>query len=75
MRALAAVEQAPVSELAQARGYERYLGSNVKGEAAIDCSDRQARAALLAGIVAVADRLLELSRQDQGELPEDSDER
>ena len=75
LRALAAVEQAPVSELAQARGYERYLGSSVKGEAAIDWSDRQARAALLAGIVADADRLLELSRQAQGELPEDSDER
>ena len=69
------MEQAPVSELAQARGYERYLGSSVKGEAAIDWSDRQARAALLAGIVADADRLLELSRQAQGELPEDSDER
>ena len=75
LRALAAVEQAPVSELAQARGYERYLGSSVKGEAAIDWADRQARAALLAGIVADADRLLELSRQAQRELPEDSDER
>ena len=77
LRALAAVEQAPVSELAQARGYgdHEILGSSVKGEAAIDWSDRQARAALLAGIVADADRLLELSRQAQGELPEDSDER
>ena len=34
-----------------------------------------ARQALLAGIVADADRLLELSRQVQGELPEDSEER
>ena len=61
--------------MGQARGYERYLGSSVKGEAAIDWSDRQARAALLAGIVGDADRLLELSRQAQGELPEDSSER
>ena len=75
LRALAVVEQAPVREWAQARGYERYLGSSVKGEAAIDWSDRQARTALLAGIVADADRMLELSRQAQGELPEDSDER
>ena len=61
-------------EWAQARcgGYERYLGSSVKGEAAIDWADRQARTALLAGIVADADRLLELSRQAQGELAEDS---
>ena len=32
----------------------------------------QARAALLAEIVADADRLLELARQAQGELPEES---
>ena len=47
----------------------------MKGEAAIDWFDRQARAALLAGIVADEDRLLELSRRAQGELPEDHDER
>ena len=75
LRALAVVEQAPVREWAQARGYERYLGSSVKGEAAIDWSDRQARTALLAGIVADADRLLELSRQAQGEFREESAER
>ena len=75
LRAPAAVEQAPVREWAQARGYERYLGSSVKGEAAIDWSGRQARTALLARIVAGADRLLELSRQAQGELREESAER
>ena len=75
LRALAVVEQAPVREWAQAREYERYLGSSVKGEAAIDWADRQARTALLAKIVADADRLLELSRQAQGELREESAER
>ena len=75
LRAPAVVEQAPVREWAQARGYERYLGSSVKGEAAIDWSGRQARTALLARIVAGADRLLELSRQAQGELREESAER
>ena len=75
LRALAAVEQAPVREWAQAREYERYLGSSVKGESAIDWSDKRARTALLAKIVADADRLLELSRQAQGELPEDGEER
>ena len=44
-------------------------------EAAIDWADRQARAALLAGIVEDADRLLELSRQAQWELAKDSAER
>ena len=63
-----------VGQWAKSQGYHRYLGSSVKGEAAIDWSDRQKRAALLAGIVADA-RLLELSRQAQGELPEDSAER
>ena len=75
LRALAAVEQAAVKGWAQAQGYHRYLGSSIKGEAAIDWSDRRARKVLLAEIVADADRLLELSRQAQGELPEDSAER
>ncbi len=60
---------------AEARGFERYLASSIKGGAAIDWSDRQARTALLARIVADADRLLELSRQAQGELREESAER
>ena len=67
-----------VGQWAKSQGYHRYhryLGSSVKGEAAIDWSDKRARQALLAGIVADADRLLELSRQAQGELPEDRAER
>ena len=75
LRALSQVEGISVGKWAQAQGYHRYLGSSVKGEAAIDWSDRRARTALLAGIVADSDRLLELSRQAQGELPEDSAER
>ena len=47
----------------------------MKGEAAIDWSDKRARTALLSLIAADADRLLELSRQAQGELPEDGEER
>ena len=75
MRALATVEKIAVGDWAEARGFERYLASSIKGEAAIDWSDRQARTALLARIVADADRLLELSRQAQGELREESAER
>ncbi len=75
LRTLAAVEKSSVKEWAKARGYEAYLGSSVKGEAAIDWSDRKARQALLAGIVADADRLLELSRQAQGELTKNGEER
>ena len=72
MRTLAAVEKSTVKEWAKARGYRRYLAYSIKGEAAIDWSDKRARTALLAKIVADADRLLELSRQAQGELREDT---
>ena len=72
MRALASVEQTSVERWAKARGHDRYLGSSIKGESAIDRSDRKARPALLGEIVADADRLLEVARQTQGELPEGS---
>ena len=75
LRALAAVEKSSVKEWGKAQGYGRYLASSIKGEAAIDWSDRKARQTLLAEIVRDADRLLELSRQAQGELPENGEER
>ena len=75
MRALVDLEQTSVKEWAKAQGYGRYTGSSIKGEAGIDWSDRKARETLLAAIVADAGRLLELSRQAQGTLPEGSDER
>ena len=75
LRGLASVEQTSVEGWAKAQGYDRYLGSSIKGESAIDWSDKRARAGLLATIVADADRLLELSRQAQEALPEGSPER
>ena len=75
LRALAAVAKITVGGWAEAQGYERYLGSSIKGEAVIDWSDRKARAALLGEIVADADRLLALARQAWVELPEDSVQR
>ena len=74
MWALAAVEGVPVRRWAEAHGYKRYMGSSVKGEAAIDWSDRQARRKFLGQIVADADRLLELARQAQDGLAADSAE-
>ena len=74
LRVLAAVEQTSVEEWDKAQGYERYLGSSIKGESAIDWSDRKARSALLATIVADADRLLAAARRAQVELPEGSPE-
>ena len=75
MRALSAVEDMPVPRWAETHGYKGYVGSSVKGEAAIDWSDRRARRRLLARIVADADRLLELARQAQDGLNADSPER
>ena len=75
LRALAAVDDMPVQQWAKAHGYERYVGSSVKGEAAIDWSSQRERRKLLAEIVADADRLLELARQAQGALAEDSAQR
>ena len=75
LRVLAAVANATLPAWAEAQGYERYFGSSIKGEAAIDWSDRKARAALLGEIVADADRLLALARQAWVELPEDSGQR
>ena len=72
LRALAASEKTTDREWAKARGYGRYLASSIKGEAAIDWSDKRARTALLAEIVAAADRVLELARLALGELGEDS---
>ena len=75
LRVLAAVANTTVGEWAEGQGCERHLGSSIKGEATIDWSDRKARAALLAELVADADRLLELARQAWVELPEDSVQR
>ena len=72
LRALAAVGHSTLRTWAEAQGYERYLGSSVKGESDIDWADKRARAALLTAIVADADRLLEVARQAQGALPEGS---
>ena len=66
MRALAVVSGVPLRRWAETHGCQRYVGTSVKGEAAIDWSNRRARRKLLGQIVADADRLLELARQAQG---------
>ena len=72
MRALSELEGSDLAEWAAANGYQRYVGSSVKGESCIDWNDRTARSALLEEIVSDGDRLLELSRRAQGLLEEDS---
>ena len=72
MSVLSELEGSDLAEWAAANGYQRYVGSSVKGEACIDWNDWNARSALLGEIVSDGDRLLELSRRAQGLLEEDS---
>ena len=73
LRALAQLKGINVGQWAKSQGYHRYLGSSVKGEAA-GPTGRRGRGCWL-GLWETQTRLLELSRQAQGELPEDSAER
>ena len=72
MRAHAAVS---LRQRVEAHGYKRYAGSIVKGEAAIDWSNRRARRKLLGEIAADADWLLQLVRRAQEGMAADSHER
>src|SRR5262249_57332040 len=75
IRALARRAQRPPEDWAAAHALARYFGSSLKGEAAIDWDDPEARQTLLREIVADADRLLELTRQTLADLaPDDSEQ-
>ena len=75
MRGLCELEGKDLEQWAATKGYRRYVGNSVKGEACIDWDDGTARAALLGEIVADGNRLLELSRRAQELFDEDSAER
>ena len=68
MRALAAVEGVPVRRWAETHGYKGYVGSSVKGEAAIAWSNRRARQRLWGQIVADADSAERPAIVDAAEL-------
>ena len=69
VRALAAQAGRPAEDWAAEQGLARYFGTSLKGEAAIDWDDPQARDAFLGSVVADADRLLELARHVRAGLP------
>jgi len=71
VRAMAVLEEKKADVWAKERGYERYFGSSIKGEANINWDDKKARRTFLQGIVGDADRLLELARQAQGQISDD----
>jgi hypothetical protein len=59
---------------ARERGLERYFGSSIKGQAEIDWDDEGARQAILQGIVADADRLLDIARETLAQIPKGSEQ-
>jgi len=69
------VERIKPEAWAETHGLGRYFGSSVKGQAEIDWDDEAAQRAFLRRIVADADRLLEMARQQLRQLPADSEER
>jgi transposase len=74
-RQLAELGHTSTEAWAQERQLGRYFeGSSLKGEAGIDWEDAKQRQGLLAGIVADADRLLEMARGAIESYGEDSEE-
>jgi len=55
-------------------GFSRYFGSSIKGQAEIDWANEQERQGFLKGIVADADRLLEIAWEKLGAVAEGSEQ-
>jgi hypothetical protein len=74
IRALAGRAGEEPATWAAAHDLARYFGTSLKGEAAIDWDDPAARESFLSGVVADADRLLEMARaalrEESTEKPE-----
>jgi hypothetical protein len=75
-RTLAAgTHPSPQEEWARVHGLGRYFGSSLKGEAGTDWDDPEARRVFLEGVVADADRVLEMAREAMEKLPAGDTER
>jgi len=69
-RRLAEVAGEAITSWAEKEGLQRYFGSSLKGEAAIDWDDKAQRNQLLTQIVQDGQRLLSLAEQARHEYPE-----
>src|SRR5207249_10662018 len=67
---LAEVAGETIACWAEKQGLQRYFGSRLKGEVAIDWDDKAQREQLLTQIVQDGRRLLSLAEQDRQEHPE-----
>ena len=74
VRVLAGLAGADPSEWAAEHGLARYFAPSIKGAADVDWDDPASRNKFLAGIVADADRLLELARQVRANYAQEGDE-
>src|SRR5215813_5309517 len=68
MRVLARQNHEPLQKWARRQGLERYLGSSLKGEAAIDWDDKEARRGLLSKEVEDAESVLEMARRARSRM-------
>jgi transposase len=72
IRELAQQEGQKPQRWAEKRGWSRYFGSSIKGEAEVEWSDPEQRNQFLKGLVEDAERLLELARQARARVPQGS---
>lgn len=70
-RALAAAQGQELEAWVQAHEFQRYFGSSLKGEAEVDWDDERSHQAFLQGIVADAQRLMQLAQARQATLAEE----
>jgi hypothetical protein len=75
IRVMAKNEETAPNEWGKERGFERYFGSSIKGEAEIDWDQQEARDQLLKGIVEDGDRLLKLADERVAQLEKEDDKR
>ncbi len=68
------IERVKPNVWARLHGFARYFGSSIKGQAEVDWDDEEARKAFLQGIVADADRLLEIARETVTRVPRGSEQ-
>jgi hypothetical protein len=68
------IEEVKPKTWAREHGFDRYFGSSIKGQAEVDWDDEEVRKAFLQGIVADADRLLEITRETLARIPRGSEQ-
>jgi hypothetical protein len=73
IRSLATIAESTPEAWAAEYELVRYFGSSLKGEAAIDWDDAQAREGFLQSVVADADRLLDMARASLERIPAGDD--